>query len=62
MNAVAVRAVYLFIMKVEPVSFPSKVVFTTIQFYSPYKENRIDPPGIKSPRCIYKNMSGQCCV
>ena len=55
MNAVALRAVYHFIMKVEPVSFPSKVVFTT-------KENRIDPPGIKSPRCIYKNMSGQCCV
>ena len=55
MNAVAVRVVYHFIMKVEPVSFPSKVVFTT-------KENRIDPPGKKSPRCIYKNMSGQCCV
>ena len=59
MNAVAVKAVYHFIMKVEPVSFPSKVVFTT-------KENRVedrmDRPGKKKPRCIYKNMSGQCCV
>ena len=41
MNAVAVRVVYHFIMKVEPVSFPSKVVFTT-------KENRIDPPRQKT--------------
>ena len=45
MNAVAVRVVYHFIMKVEPVSFPSKVVFTT-------KENRVedgmDPPGKKT--------------
>ena len=59
MNAVAVRAGYHFIMKVEPVSFPSKVVFTT-------KENRVedgmDPPGKKNARCIYKNMSGQCSV
>lgn len=51
MNAVAVRAVYHFIMKVEPVSFPSKVVFTT-------KENRVedrmDPPGKKKPAVFIK--------
>ena len=51
MNAVAVRVVYHFIMKVEPVSFPSKVVFTT-------KENRVedgmDPPGKKTLAVVIK--------
>ena len=50
MNAVAVRAVYHFIMKVEPVSCPSKVVFTT-------KENRVedrmDRPGKKETLAVF---------
>ena len=50
MNAVAVRAVYHFMMKVEPVSCPSKVVFTT-------KENRVedrmDRPGKKETLAVF---------